>query len=43
MGLGCELPEKADEAEWHDNYRSFVDGMPTMILVNSLGGEDIFV
>ncbi len=41
--LGCELPEKADEAEWHANYRSFVDGMPTMILVNSLGGEDIFV
>ncbi len=40
--LGFELPEKACEAEWHDAYRSFVDGMPTMILVNSLGGEDLF-
>jgi hypothetical protein len=40
--LGFELPEKADEAEWHACYRSFVDGMPTTILVNSLGGEDIF-
>lgn len=41
--LGFELPEIADEAEWHDNYRSFVDEIPTTILVNSLGGEDIFV
>ena len=41
--LGFELPEKGDEAEWHDNYRSFIDEMPTMILVNSLGGEDLFV
>jgi amino acid transporter len=41
--LGFELPEQAGEAEWHDFYRSFVDGMPTMILVNSLGGEDLFV
>ena len=40
--LGFELPEKADEAEWHACYRSFVDGMPTTILVNSLGGEDLF-
>ncbi len=41
--LGFELPEIADEAEWHDNYRSFVDEIPTTILVNSLGGEDLFV
>ena len=41
--LGFELPEKTHEAEWHDNYRGFVDEMPTMILVNSLGGEDLFV
>jgi amino acid transporter len=41
--LGFELPEKVDEAEWHDNYRAFVDGIPTTILVNSLGGEDLFV
>ena len=41
--LGFELPEKAREAEWHSNYRSFVDEMPTTILVNSLGGEDLFV
>ena len=40
--LGFELPGKAKEAEWHDCYRSFVDEMPTMILVNSLGGEDLF-
>jgi len=40
--LGFELPEIAHEAEWHDNYRSFVDGMPTTIMVNSLGGEDLF-
>jgi amino acid transporter len=40
--LGFELPEKAHEAEWHDCYRSFIDGMPTTILVNSLGGEDLF-
>ena len=41
--LGFELPEKAQEAEWHDNYRAFVDEMPTTILVNSLGAEDLFV
>ncbi|MFC1837878.1 hypothetical protein ACFLYW_04285 [Thermodesulfobacteriota bacterium] len=41
--LGFELPEKRHEAEWHDNYRSFVDEMPTTILVNSLGTtEDLF-
>ena len=40
--LGFELPEIANEAEWHDCYRSFIDGMPTTILVNSLGGEDLF-
>jgi len=40
--LGFELPEKADEAEWHDNYRAFVDEMPTIIFVNSLGTEDLF-
>ncbi len=40
--LGFELPEKVNEAEWHDCYRSFIDGMPTTILVNSLGGEDLF-
>ncbi|MBW2471175.1 MAG: hypothetical protein JRE18_03755, partial [Deltaproteobacteria bacterium] len=40
--LGFELPPKDKEAEWHACYRSFVDGMPTMILVNSLGGEDLF-
>ncbi|MFC1844442.1 amino acid permease [Thermodesulfobacteriota bacterium] len=41
--LGFELPEKAEEAEWHASYRSFIDGMPTTILVNSLGAEDLFV
>ena len=40
--LGFELPEIANEAEWHNCYRSFIDGMPTTILVNSLGGEDLF-
>lgn len=40
--LGFELPEKANEVEWHACYRSFIDGMPTTILVNSLGGEDLF-
>jgi len=40
--LGFELPEKGSEAEWHANYRSFLDNMPTTILVNSLGGEDLF-
>ncbi|KPK37010.1 MAG: hypothetical protein AMK70_00265 [Nitrospira bacterium SG8_35_1] len=40
--LGFELPEMANEAEWHDCYRSFIDGMPTTILINSLGGEDLF-
>ncbi|MBW2466095.1 MAG: amino acid permease, partial [Deltaproteobacteria bacterium] len=41
--LGFELPETANEAEWHANYRAFIDGMPTTILVNSLGTEDLFV
>ena len=41
--LGFELPETADEASWHDSYRSLVDGMPTTIMVNSLGVEDLFV
>ena len=41
--LGFELPETANEAEWHANYRSFIEGMPTTILVNSLGTEDLFV
>jgi len=40
--LGFELPEKGGEAEWHACYRSFIDGMPTTIMVNSLGGEDLF-
>jgi len=40
--LGFELPETAEEAEWHACYRAFVDGMPTTIMVNSLGGEDLF-
>lgn len=41
--LGFELPEIENEAVWHANYRAFVDEMPTMIFVNSLGGEDLFV
>ena len=41
--LGFEFPETANEAEWHANYRSFIEGMPTTILVNSLGTEDLFV
>lgn len=40
--MGFELPEPANEAEWHACYRSFLDNMPTTILVNSLGGEDLF-
>ena len=40
--LGFELPDTANEAEWHAGYRSFIDGMPTTIMVNSLGGEDLF-
>jgi hypothetical protein len=40
--MGFELPEKANEAEWHGGYRNFIDGMPTTILVNSLGTEDLF-
>ncbi len=41
--MGFEFPEKGLEAEWHGNYRTFVDEMPTTIFVNSLGGEDLFV
>jgi amino acid transporter len=41
--LGFELPEIAHEAEWHACYRAFVDAMPTTIMINSLGGEDLFV
>ena len=41
--LGFELPEIAHEAEWHACYRAFVDAMPTTIMVNSLGGEDLLV
>lgn len=40
--LGFELPDKAKEAEWHATYRSFIENMPTMILVNSQGGEDVY-
>jgi hypothetical protein len=40
--LGFEFPEKGKEAEWHANIRSFVDEMPTTILVNSAGGEGLF-
>ena len=41
--IGFELPEEGREAEWHDTYRALVDEMPTVILINSLGGEDLFV
>jgi hypothetical protein len=40
--LGFEFPEKGREAEWHANTRSLLDGMPTTILVNSVGGEGLF-
>ncbi len=40
--VGFELPEAGGEAEWHAQYRTFIDGMPTMILVNSRGSEDLF-
>ena len=40
--LGFEFPEKGKEAEWHANVRSLLDGMPTTIMVNSGGGEELF-
>jgi amino acid transporter len=40
--LGFEFPEKGKEAEWHNNIRSLLDGMPTTVLVNSVGGEGLF-
>jgi len=39
--LGFELPEPGAEAEWHGHFSEFLEGMPTTLLVCSLGHEDL--
>ena len=41
--LGFEIPEPEQEEEWYNTYEQFLDGMPTTVLVNSTGGEDLLL
>ncbi len=40
--LGFELPEEGEEDAWHASNKTFVEQVPTIILVNSQGGESLF-
>ncbi len=40
--LGFELPEEGEEAAWHATNKRFVEQVPTIMLVNSQGGESLF-
>ncbi|HUT23862.1 MAG TPA: amino acid permease, partial [Sumerlaeia bacterium] len=39
--LGFEIPDKQDEEEWRRRYAQFLNGMPTTIVVHSIGEEDL--
>ncbi len=39
--LGFELPEEGGEGRWHQQYADVFAKVPTAVLVNSLGGEDL--
>jgi amino acid transporter len=40
--LGMELPDEGDEEAWHNTYKKLLKGLPTTLLINSVGGEDMF-
>lgn len=40
--LGMELPKEGDEERWHKTYKAMLKGLPTTLLVNSVGVEDMF-
>lgn len=39
--LGFELPAESEEDSWHTKYSGFFAKIPTVVLVNSRGGEDL--
>lgn len=39
--LGFEPPETSSEAAWHELYVHLLKGMPTTLLVSSMGGADL--
>ena len=39
--LGFEIPEEGQEEQWRTAYRVMLDGMPTTLIVHSLGQEDM--
>lgn len=39
--LGFELPEEGEEEKWYAGYYKLVDRVPSVILVNSRGGEGL--
>ena len=41
MILGFEVPGPDQEAVWHETYGDLLNGMPTIILVNSRGEEKL--
>ncbi len=41
--LGFELPLEGEEAAWHTTNKRFVERVPTIMLVNSQGGESLLV
>ncbi|MEN8257026.1 MAG: amino acid permease [Thermodesulfobacteriota bacterium] len=40
--LGFELPKEEEEEAWHAANKRFVEQVPTIMLVNSQGGESLF-
>ncbi|PLX50832.1 MAG: amino acid permease [Desulfobulbaceae bacterium] len=40
--LGFELPAEGEEVAWHRSNQHFIEQVPTVMLVNSQGGESLF-
>ena len=40
--LGFEIPKPDQEEQWHARYRQLLKGLPTTLLVNSCGAEDVY-
>ena len=39
--LGFEVPAEGGEEAWYESFQGLVHGMPTTILVHSVGAEDL--
>ena len=40
--LGMELPTQGQEGKWHKSYQELLKGLPTTLLINSVGVECMF-